>query len=327
MSRIPVIEEISVNTDLYTIPHVSCGQIREDGAEWISFTTARISGWVLPLQSARYHGLYDDEYRAVTTDVDNFPLDLENFPKDGKRFWQSGQGKDPWYVPCPNCYDTSWAEGVEPVYFRPHPDSFYHPELEQIVFYDPDSKRIIEPCSDCKDRIKRNEMNMERYKTYYPTVAMQVREHLRGVNGWNENWVFKELWEIGHMGQRGRLRIGNCERCGIAGLLDSKCFDCWEDRRVPFVNRHGLVVHPCIVSHFCGHYNTNDWFGTTEKMPAEEYLFHWLDFSFCRGARPDYRSRRPGEPHYENTMSRKDIALFRMILEYDGNDTDFTEGI
>ena len=168
---------------------------------------------------------------------------------------------------------------------------------------------------------ERKAMYMDHYKTLAPTIKQQLRFHLHGVCGWNQGWVFKPLSSLGHKGEPMDITIGNCVQCGIAGRTDNKCFGCGKTLRVPVVNCHGYVVHPCIVAYFCGHHDP-DWMEPDDEdevdLPAMEYLFHWLDFGWCMSHRPPLTDSK-----LPNTMSDRDIALFKMIQEYDGDQKDY----
>ena len=197
-------------------------------------------------------------------------------------------------------------------------------------------------------RMDKDRRNQERYRNLSPTVQQQVRYHLGGKCGWDEDWVFAVLWGLGHNGGPRSPIIGNCEQCGIAGRLDTKCHDCHGASRIPVVNRAGWVVHPCLVAYFCGH-SICDWSQRVviDDPPVQEFseeesseesggkpkkkdpppmvcLYQWLDFGWCCSQRGYHTNfYEDGHPKYRNKMSPKDIALFKMIQEYDTSDIGF----
>ena len=209
---------------------------------------------------------------------------------------------------------------------------------------DPDGYPIDMTNATPEVRVYKDQRNFDQYRTLDPTIQQQVRYHLGGKCGWDEDWVFASRWGLGHNGGPRSVVIGNCEQCGIAGRLDTKCRDCCGASRVPFLNRAGWVVHPCLVAYFCGH-SICDWAQRVEvdrpkvreyrksgsgggptKKPKREpppmvCLYHWLDFGWCCSRRGSYRNfDEDGHPKYERGMVPKDIALFKMIQEYDTTD-------
>ena len=339
--EVPVIEQVRANDELYSVEHETHGvYTRRNGAVWFAFTPARICGWVSPRRDLDGRDLED--YLAVTTCPDGYPLDLGPSPEDRGRFCSSGVGNPSRFVPCQVCRDLSWPEGSTPEYYKCDSKYFKCPEKEPWVYYDPSDYRIITPCPECNRKMNRDWRYLEQYHTLTPTVQQVLRFHLRGKGGWNEGWLFLARWGLNHDGSPGSLAIGNCEQCGVAGRLEIKCHDCYGAFRKPIVNRAGLVVHPCIVAYFCGHANPDwseygEWVESDTEGPGDDesdegpcgapkkkdkpvvYLYHYLDFGWCNSQRGTYKNfHEDGHPKYPRRMLSKDIALFKMVDEYDG---------
>ena len=307
-------------------------EARPDGSTRFEFQPMTIRGWLPPNPEIDSP---DDRMVAVTTDPDGYERDLGNFSLNDQHFNWTGVGA-PLYVPCQVCYDTSWGEGKVPAHYTEFPNA--------DVFYQATNGRVIQPCLRCRDILRRNEMYSERYGTIFPTVEMQVRYHLRGLESWNKGWVFRHAWTLGPTGETRTLDIGNCPQCGIAGWVDNVCEECGiptfpegtpkekEEqrrglRRLPHLNHHGWVVHPCIVAHFCGHHRPNVYRPPQGPiLPNLQNLFEWLRYDRCTVNRPTLRDMsNPERPIIENSMTETEVALFRLILEWNGDEMDHSK--
>ena len=296
-------------------------RIRPDGSRWVEIAGTTVKGWVPPINPP------DERVMAVTDDPDGYPIGLGQFDINASTWRTTAIGVSIWYIPCETCFQESWGEGSEDLHWEKALDR----EPGGEFYYCRDSGRVITPCDRCGRRLMRNDLYRSRYNTYFPTIEEKLRFHLDEVEYWHKGWAFKEPWCLGAFGDSRPIDIGNCRSCGIAGRMDKVCVSKYcprpRTRRLLYVNRGGWVVHPSIVAYFCGHHYA-DFRQPTEvcQLPPTEYLFGRLDFEWCTEKRPTLTDiTNPEGPPIPNLMKEKDIALFRMVDEYNGHDKDYME--
>ena len=220
---------------------------------WFTWTEfyARVNGDLEDLEDSD-QGLFDDSCH-----LDRMREEDEGWltysPPDG--YVTCGGNAAPWLdswsdfglplFPCDECFKADYFRR----YAAENEDCLYYEEARKPCRYQL-GRYELNPCCVCKTKLERDTYFKERYGTVHPTLADKIRVHFG-----HDEWLTSHV-PTGNRSHPDYPEWANCEWCGQAGPVDSKCLRCLSTKRQGkrgyFVTNSGLVINPKLISKILG---------------------------------------------------------------------------